>query len=147
MDNKPITRLQLHNIMMEFSHNSLDIRKKQVLDFLKERFCTNGDEEAIEALVSFTRNSFFAPYFRNWQNVDRNNNRFLKKYDFWLREEIKFPDLALRAVPSTSCGASTSKARGSPSKDFEESSTVIKRRKTEILRKENLLQNYHLPPQ
>lgn len=131
MANRPITRMVLHEKIMEFHEESTELRKNRVLDFLKEHFQTNGDEIATKTLVNFTRESFFSPYYRNWKSAHRMNNRFLAKFGAWLQEEIKFSEVVLRCIPGPS---STSEAR--PSKDFKDASVVIKRRKTEQLRKE-----------
>lgn len=136
MDHRPIIRrIDLHNKNMEFKEETIQSRKNRVLDFLKELFCTNGDEIATNTLVKFTRESFFAPYYRHWNSVSRKNDRFLQKFDHWLQHEIQFPDVVLRCLPS-SCTMQTSSTGGRPLKDFEDSSAVVKRRKTEELRKD-----------
>lgn len=126
--------MDLHNKMMEFPHESIEFRKARVLDFLKEHFETNGDEIATKTLVQFARESFFAPYYRKWKSVDRNNDRFRTKFDFWLIEEITFPDDVLRSL--SYCSSTISGGIGRPSKSFEDCSLIRKRRKTEQLRKD-----------
>lgn len=116
---------------MEFHEESTESRKKRVLDFLKVHFQTNGDEIATKTLVNFTRESFFSPYFRNWKIAQRTKSRFLAKFGAWLQEEIKFPEVVLRCIPGPS-----STSGGRPSKDFENVSVVVKRRKTQELRKD-----------
>ena len=97
--------------MMEFSSESVEKRKNRVLDFLNKHFQTNGDEYATKTLAQFTRNSFFSPYFANWQNANRSNKVFLPKYQKWLEKEIVFPEVVIRCLQgssSTSSVASTS---------------------------------------
>ncbi|KAF5294653.1 hypothetical protein FQA39_LY02785 [Lamprigera yunnana] len=83
-----ITRIDLHNVIMELPHVSNECRRTQVLQFLMEHFGTNGDENATKNLVQFTRESFFAHYYRNGKSVDRKNGRLMAKFDFCLRKEI-----------------------------------------------------------
>lgn len=54
-----ITRLHLHEKMMEIPGQDFSVKKIHVLDFLKDHFETNGDEIATNALNNFMRQSFF----------------------------------------------------------------------------------------
>lgn len=97
----PITRLSLHEIMMEFPSETVEKRKNRVLNFLKEYFRTNDDEDT-RTLTEFTRNSFFAPYLANWRSVNRKNDKFLLKYHQWLQKEIIFPKVLVRCLKDNS---------------------------------------------
>lgn len=133
---QPITRLMLHQKMVELSrHESIEARKSHVLEYLKEHFRTNGNEEATKVLIKFVRENFFAPYTRKWKSVHSNNAFFLEKYGDWLEQVIVFPDM-LQTCLSVPQGYNPGPSSGGrPSKQFEDSSDVIKRRKTSELRK------------
>lgn len=138
MDFSPITRLDLHNKMLEYPRKTFTDRKKHVLEYLKEHFATNGDEHATEVLITFTRENFFSPYLKRWQKVFSKNEVFLARYDDWLREEIVFPELLKnRLTPTSSNTEPTPGPSGTQStKDFKQYSERHKRRKTEQLREE-----------
>lgn len=125
-----ITRMMLHEIMIKYDHNE---RQDRVLEYLNEVFLTNGDTKATKDIEIFTKTQFFAPYIKRWRECSRNNVRFMQKYRDWLGHEIVFPELVRNRLISSDVPSTSS--RGRPSKAFDDCSDVIKRRKTDDLRK------------
>lgn len=78
MSEVKVTRLKLHNIMLNYS--DLEEKKSRVHDFLNEIFNTDNDEKVSQKLIKYTQNNFFSPYIRFWKKCSRCNKIFLTKY-------------------------------------------------------------------
>lgn len=97
-----ITRLMLHRKIRDCKSESAEVKKSAVLEHLKNVFNTNGDNNATKALEKYVREQFFAPYFRLWKACSRTEKIFVDKHNIWLQEEMEFPQIVYRCLPSTS---------------------------------------------
>lgn len=103
-----VTRMMLHEKMLEYREEPVEKRKNRVVEFLKESFRTNGNPMATKDLTQFMSQQFFAPYLKRWQDCSRTNSRFLQNNSTWLEQEIVFPQtvsnclLGSLDLPSTS---------------------------------------------
>lgn len=71
-----VTRMMLHEKMLEYREEPVEKRKNRVVEFLKESFRTNGNPMATKDLTQFMSQQFFAPYLKRWQDCSRTNSRF-----------------------------------------------------------------------
>lgn len=115
-----ITREVLHEKIKSCGNQSIDKKKDFVMKFLIDLFCLSANEVSVGNLKDCIREQFFSAYFRFWKSCNRTETRFRAKYGNWLKKKIVFP-ATLR--------------KGRPKKNFESSSDVVKRRRTENIRK------------
>ncbi|KAG8232441.1 hypothetical protein J437_LFUL012365 [Ladona fulva] len=131
MESRRVTRLDLHDKIMEKKDESVEFRKRHILEYLIAKFNLNEDEAAKNIL----KKNFFHRHLLKWNQSFRRDNIFRKKYEKWLKSDILLPSTVYKNLPSTSnIGSPEEFPRGRPSKHFEGSSQRSKRRKTEELR-------------